>query len=180
MKTLTTLLCATLICAAAHAAAPTPESIDKLLEVTATEKLVANVHNQVEQAMKSSMAQTFKAQKLDASAQKLAEDLAKRISDDLQEELSWEKLKPIYVQVYTETFTQEEIDGLIAFYQSPAGKAFVAKMPVVMQKSMVLMQQRMGPVIQKMQKTIHDTVEQAKAEQQKAEAAAPAPAKATP
>ena len=162
--------------ATAHAAAPTPESIEKLLQVTSTEKLVGSVHNQVEQAMKASMAQTFKAQKLDANAQKLAEDLSQKISDDLKDELSWEKLKPIYVQVYGETFTQEEIDGLIAFYESASGKAFVAKMPVVMQKTMALMQQRMGPVIQRMQKSIQDTVAEAKAQQQKGAPATPAPA----
>ena len=34
-------------------------------------------------------------------------------------------MKDRYVQVYRETFSQEEIDGLIAFYQTPVGQYFV-------------------------------------------------------
>jgi uncharacterized protein len=60
----------------------------------------------------------------------------------LREEMTWDKLRPVYVQIYQESFTQEEIDGLIAFYESPAGFAFVEKMPFVMQKSMSIMQSR--------------------------------------
>jgi hypothetical protein len=144
--------------------------------------MVAAVQGQMEQAMKAGMAQAFKNQKLDAEAQQTAEALGKRITADLQEELSWDKLKPIYLQVYSEAFTQEEIDGLIAFYDSPAGKAYVAKMPVVMQKTMVLMQQRIGPMMQKMQVSIQAAAQEAQAAKQKKDAAAAGqtPALATP
>jgi uncharacterized protein len=72
-------------------------------------------------------------------------------------------LRPLYVQVYQETFTQEEIDGLIAFYESPTGIAFVEKMPVVMQKSMSMMQSRMAPMMEKVRAVMKQTAEEAKA-----------------
>jgi hypothetical protein len=172
MKSPLYVACTLLLCTAAHAAAPSSESIEKLLVVTGSEKMVAAVQGQMEQAMKAGMAQAFKNQKLDADAQQTAEALGKRITTDLQEELSWDKLKPIYLQVYSESFTQEEIDGLIAFYDSPAGKAYVAKMPVVMQKTMVLMQQRIGPMMQKMQQSIQETAQEVRAAKQKKDAAA--------
>jgi hypothetical protein len=163
MKSTLYVVIALLVCSAARAAAPTSESIEKLLVVTNSEKMVGAIQGQVEQAMKAGMAQAFRNQKMDADAQQLADALGKRMTAELQDELSWDKLKPIYVQVYSETFTQEEIDGLIAFYESAAGKAFVAKMPIVMQKTMGLMQQRMGPMMQKMQKAIQDTVQEVQA-----------------
>ena len=172
MKSPLYIACALLICSAARAAVPSNESLEKLLVVTGSEKMVAAVQGQMEQAMKAGMAQAFKNQKLDAEAQQTAEALGKRITADLQEELSWDKLKPIYLQVYSEAFTQEEIDGLIAFYDSPAGKAYVAKMPVVMQKTMVLMQQRIGPMMQKMQVSIQAAAQEAQAAKQKKDAAA--------
>jgi hypothetical protein len=46
------------------------------------------------------------------------------------------KAKPALVKVYTDTYTEEEIDGILAFYKSPVGKAFLQKMPEVMQRSM--------------------------------------------
>jgi len=178
MKSCLYIVCAFLICTAAQAAAPTSESIEKLLVVTNSEKMVAAIQVQVDQAMKTGMAQAFKGQNMDADAQKTAEEMGKKLSADIRQDLSWENLKPVYIQVYSETFTQEEIDGLVAFYESPAGKAFVAKMPVVMQKTMVLMQQRMGPMMQRMQKTIQDTVQEVKAAKQKKDSEAPAPTSA--
>ena len=49
------------------------------------------------------------------------------------------KIKPELAKVYTGTYTEEEIDGILAFYKSPAGKAFLQKMPEVMQRFMPVM-----------------------------------------
>ena len=83
----------------------------------------------------------------------------------MREEMTWDKLRPLYVQIYQESFTQEEIDGLIAFYESPAGVAFVEKMPFVMQKSMSIMQSRMAPMMEKMKAAIKEAIAEPKAAQ---------------
>ena len=49
------------------------------------------------------------------------------------------------VQTYQHVFTQEEVDGLIAFYRSPVGRAWVAKMPQANQRLMELVQQQVMP-----------------------------------
>jgi hypothetical protein len=54
------------------------------------------------------------------------------------------KARPALVKVYTDTYTEEEIDGILAFYKSPVGKAFLQKMPEVMQRSMPVMMQMIG------------------------------------
>jgi len=72
-------------------------------------------------------------------------------------------MRPLYIQIYQETFTQEEIDGLIAFYKSPAGVAFVDKMPVVMQRSMSIMQSRIAPMMEKMKAAMQQAADEAKA-----------------
>ena len=66
-------------------------------------------------------------------------------------QMSWPRLKPLYTKIYQDAFTQEEIDGLIAFYRSPAGMAYVDKMPLVTQKSMDLMQSLMPPMMKRVQ-----------------------------
>jgi hypothetical protein len=58
--------------------------------------------------------------------------------------VSLNKTKPALAKVYTDIYTEEEIDGILAFYKSPAGKAFLQKMPEVMQRSMPVMMQMMG------------------------------------
>jgi hypothetical protein len=84
-------------------------------------------------------------------------------------ELDWNTLEPIYIDIYTQSFTQHEIDGMIAFYKSEPGRAVLAKMPLVMQKTMLAMQTRMTTMMPKIEKIRLDAVTQLKA-------ATPAPA----
>lgn len=61
----------------------------------------------------------------------------------MHDEMSWAKMKPQYVRLYVETFDQDEVDGLLAFYATPAGQAMINKMPIVMPKMMGVMQDSM-------------------------------------
>jgi hypothetical protein len=81
--------------------------------------------------------------------------------------LDWNKLEPMYVRIYQKTFTQQEVDGMIVFYKTPAGRAVMSKMPAAMQNTMNEMQQMMGPVVQKMQRMQQDVIAEIKAESQK-------------
>ena len=40
---------------------------------------------------------------------------------------SLNKTKPALAKVYTDTYTEEEIDGILAFYKSPAGKVLASE-----------------------------------------------------
>lgn len=100
---------------------------------------------------------------MSAEQQRVVDATRAKLVQVLREELSWDKLRPVYVQIYQETFTQEEIDGLIAFYNSPAGAAFVEKMPVVMQRSMSIMQSRTAPMMEKMKAAMQQAIAEAKA-----------------
>lgn len=64
------------------------------------------------------------------------------------------KAKPGLVKVYIDTYTEQELDGILAFYKSPAGKAFLQKMPEVMQRSIPVMMQMMSDVQPEIQKMI--------------------------
>ena len=113
--------------------------------------------------MRQSMATAMQGQQLSSDQQRVMDAIRAEVLQVLREELAWNKMRPLYVQIYQETFTQEEIDGLIAFYKSPAGIAFVEKMPVVMQKSMSIMQSRIAPMMEKMKATMQQATAKAKA-----------------
>ncbi len=148
------------------AAAPTPESIEKLLLVTKTDKMIDSMLQGME-SMITNMAE--KARPAGAGTEETTEAKAartaslKKLLPIMKDELSFEKLKSMYVQIYSESFNQEEIDGLVAFYNSPAGIAYVNKMPMVMQKSMTLTQERMGPMMQKIEQAMKKEFEEAAA-----------------
>jgi len=65
---------------------------------------------------------------------RLVEDLGKL----LNEKLRWENWKPRLLQTYDATYTTEELRGLAEFLRSPAGKAFIAKSPRVLEESQLM------------------------------------------
>lgn len=159
----------------ALAAEPSAASIERLLEVTQAEKLTASVLTQVDVVMARTFEQAVEFNRLKPEEQQQArlalEKLAARMRPILAEELGWHRMKPVNVDIYRSTFTQDEVDGLIAFYESPAGRALVEKMPQVMQRSMALLQQRMGPMMQKVGQAAQEIAAELKAQQAKTPAA---------
>jgi hypothetical protein len=69
-----------------------------------------------------------------------AQEVQSRILDLTKSRMNWETLRPAIVKAYSETFSEEEIDGILAFYESPAGRAMREKMPILMPKVMAAAQ----------------------------------------
>jgi hypothetical protein len=60
--------------------------------------------------------------------------------------------------------TQEEVDGIVAFYKTPPGQAMVQKLPALMQASGQRMQQQLAPVMEKLKQLQQETFLQLQAE----------------
>ena len=56
--------------------------------------------------------------------------------DDFMKEVKPDDLVNMVIPVYDRNFTDEEIDGMLAFYSSSVGQKVLAKLPVVLQESM--------------------------------------------
>ena len=143
---------------------PSEASIKQLLEVAQARKLVDSVMAQMDNLMQQTIAQATRGQKIPAKVQKDIDQQRAEMVTMMKELLDWTKLEPMYVRIYQKTFSQQEIDGMIAFYKTPAGQAVLSKMPAAMQNTIDEMQQLMGPVMQKMQKMQQDVVAGMKAE----------------
>lgn len=74
-----------------------------------------------------------------------------QMMDLMAQELSWDKMKDDYITLYAETFTEDEMKGIIAFYKSPAGLAFTKKQPELMKRSMEMTQKMMMRIMPKIQ-----------------------------
>jgi hypothetical protein len=143
---------------------PSEASIKQLLEVAQARKLVDSVMAQMDNLMQASIAQATRGQTIPPKVQKDIDQQHAEMVGMMKELLDWTKLEPMYVRIYQKTFNQQEVDGMIAFYKTPAGQAVITKMPAAMQNTMDEMQQLMGPVMQKMQRTQQDVAAQMKAE----------------
>lgn len=162
-------LCVSLVHAAenpapAPSAPPTEASIKQLLEVAQAHKLIDSVMAQMDNLMQQTIAQATKGQEISAKVQKDIDQRRGEVIAMMKELLDWKKLEPMYVRIYQKTFSQQEVDGMIAFYKTPAGQAVMSKMPLAMQNTIDEMQASMAPVMQKMQKMQQDVVAEIKAE----------------
>ena len=137
---------------AATANPPSETSVKQLLEVTQARKLADSLMAQMDNLMQQAVAQAAQGREIPESVQKEIDRQRAEMVAMMKELLDWKKLEPMYVRIYQKTFTQPELDGMLAFYKTPAGAAVINKMPSIMQNSMDEMQGMMGPVMEKVQR----------------------------
>ena len=149
----------TFACAATDAP-PNEASVRQLLEVMQVHKLLDSMMGQVEGVMTQATKQATQGQPITPDVQKQIDKGRAEAMAMMKEILDWNKLEPIYVRIYQKSFTQKEIDDLIAMYKTPGGQALLNKMPIVMQNSMAEMQQMMQPIMQRIQRMQQDVAAQ--------------------
>jgi uncharacterized protein len=87
-----------------------------------------------------------------------AREIQSKILDLVKARISWEKMRPQYVQLYSETFSDEEISGMLGFYQSPAGRAMLAKMPTLTTKIMQVAQAQLTDLLPEIQRITREAM----------------------
>ena len=65
----------------------------------------------------------------------------------MKSELDWSRMEPKMVEVYRNTFTAAEIEGMLKFYDSPVGRSVIVKQPQATQQLMQLIHEDMRTVI---------------------------------
>lgn len=133
---------------------------EELLKVSNADQMMKQVFDQMRAQVKAIEAAQAGKTDIPADARKASEEIGDRIMALTEERLG--KMQIMLVQVYADTYTEEEIDGILGFYKSPAGQAMLRKMPVLMQRSMALGQQLMGDLMPEIQKMTQETQEKLK------------------
>jgi len=145
-------------------AEPTAESVKELLAHSGATQMVEMTKAQMSGALGSQIQQAMQGHAMTPEIQAILQGASAKAQEILNAQLTWESVEPIFVSVYQSTMTQEEVDGIIAFHQTPAGKAMVEKMPQLMQLSGQRLQQQLGPIAQQLQQLQQDTLVQLQAE----------------
>ncbi len=156
------------MCPAIAAEAPASEtSIRELLTLTQSQKLLDGTMGQVDAMMQRSMKQALAGQTLTADQQRIMDNMRTKMIALFREDMKWETLEPMFIDVYKQSFTQKEVDGMLDFYKSEPGQAVIAKMPLVMQNTMQAMQGRMAVMLPKLQQLQQDAIAELKASRAK-------------
>lgn len=94
----------------------------KLLEVTNSQTLADGMVTE----MKSMLSNLPIDDSLSVEQEKLFLDFQTEMQLLIESKLSWTQLKPEYATVYTSTYSEDELNQLITFYQSALGQKVLA------------------------------------------------------
>ncbi|OYU44656.1 MAG: hypothetical protein CFE44_11780 [Burkholderiales bacterium PBB4] len=119
--------------AQAWAVPATAASVERLLVLTRADAVIEGMRPQMTAMMKAAAHQAAQGKSVSPQEQKVLDKFFEQANAVMAEELNMTKMKPFFVEVYTAHYSQEEVNGIIAFYESPVGQSLLSKQPAVMQ-----------------------------------------------
>jgi len=146
---------------------PSDASIKELLEVAQARKLLDTLMSQMDTIMKNAMQTATQGQPVPPDVQKIFDRCCADVVSTMQEQFTWDKLEPMYIRIYKKSLSQQEVDGMIAFYRTPTGQAVLTKMPAIMENSMNEVMQMMGPMMQRIERMQRDVIAEIQAKKTK-------------
>ena len=143
--------------AASAAAPPSDADIERLLIASRAQGMLDAILPQMEAMQRQQFERITAGKDLSAGQKAEIERLHVRTSDILRRSLSWEEMRPLYIDVYKKTFTREDVRAMAKFYESRAGQSLLDKTPALTQNLMGAVQQKVLPLLEQL-KTELDTV----------------------
>jgi hypothetical protein len=101
---------------------PSDASLNELLTITDSQKLVDGMWPQVEGMMNNAAKQALGNTTLNSEQQKVMQDSNAKVAAVFKEEFGFEKLKPMMISIYKEAFSQEEVDSMITSTKAKLGR----------------------------------------------------------
>jgi hypothetical protein len=133
--------------------------VKELMKVTKVEAQMQRSMQMVKQMQKDMIGKMTK----NIADRDAAIKVQQKSLDLVMKELSWAKLQGEFIKVYAEVFTKKELQAMVTFYRSELGQTIINKMPLLQQKLMPVMQQRMLKIIPKLQAQVKQFVAEEKA-----------------
>jgi uncharacterized protein len=165
MKVREWIICGCLLAATpaiANDRPPSDASIDQLLTLTNARQLLDQMKLQVDSMIAAGMRAAQQGGSLTPERQAIVDRMKTKMTAVITETLSWDYLEPIYIRTYRASLTQDELDGMIAFYASAPGQAYIHKIPVIMQNVMAEMQGMLKPMQDKLAEIQKQTIQELK------------------
>jgi len=140
------------------------------------DQLMVGVRNQVQQIVQEMPG----ADDATPEQKKQIVDFQQRVLGLVNDKLGWKALEPDFINLYASTYTEEELDGILAFYTSPVGQKMIEKTPELTAKSTEITQQKMREVQPQLNAMVQDFMKQMAAATAKPAPSQTAPPSTTP
>lgn len=132
--------------------APGREQILKFFDVLQVRRNMQIAIDGMKEQMKSGAEQGFRHKLPNATAEQIHQMQA--MVDDAFSEISYDELIDAMVPVYQRHLSKSDIDGILAFYASPAGLKLLHEQPAIMRESMeaagAVEQKKMDGILRKL------------------------------
>ena len=136
---------------------------EELLRLMKADQMTKPLLNQ----MRSVMEQQFARMGAPDDMKPILKRYTDRLFGVIDETLNWQTLKENTISIYTQTFTEDELKGMVAFYRSPIGQSVIDKMPMAMQRAMEIQQKSMPQFLEKVKQISEELAQEIKAEMEK-------------
>ena len=153
-RPLSRLLAAVLLAlctATALAAPPSDADIERLLKASRAQSMLIAIQPQMEEMQRQQFQQITAGKQLTAEQKAEVDRIQARTTEIVRKTLSWEEMRPLYLDVYKKTFTSQDVKAITKFYESQAGRSLLDKTPALMQNLMGAIQQKIIPMMEELQ-----------------------------
>ncbi len=156
-----------LLCASTGALADDPAasdaSIRQLFELTQPQRLLKVMSTRLDESFDAGVKAALGDRQPPPELQAILDEQKAKLIALLREYLDWSRFEPMMIEVYSDTFSQREVDAMVAFYRTPEGRSMLEKLPLVTQKSMQLAQARMRDLTPRVAEIQRETLARLKA-----------------
>jgi uncharacterized protein len=147
----------------ANDAPPSDASLQELYTLSHKDELYNNMRAQMDAMVTSAMKEASENQASTPERAAILERMHAKMLAVWDGGFNQQSLQMMMVRLYQATYTQDEVDGLIAFYKTPAGQALINKAPLLLQNTMNEMRAVMRPMMQQIAQIKRDGEQELKA-----------------
>lgn len=142
---------------------------EDLLLIMKIDEQQTKMFDQIKQMQKEQMLAAGQSMNVKVPEESIA--VQGKIMDLMSQEMTWDKVKEDYISAYADTFSEEDLHGLIEFYKSPVGQKLIDKSPELTKKMMAIGQAQTLKLLPKIKEITASVVADVK--EKKTPAAAP-------
>lgn len=142
MQSMRAVACGLVFLFAGAASAADPARVERLLELLNVEATYGQMLQLMDQSMLDGVAEGGRQRGMSKQEIERAQLGVRASAAEVNRIIGWEAVRPEFVALYAEGFSDEEIEAAITFYSTPEGRAFIDRQGELMQRGAEITQRR--------------------------------------
>ena len=125
--------------------------VKELFAVMHMDHSLDRMRSAMEQQVQATAKNAPGAEQMTPEKKKIQQEYIDNSMKVVDQQFGWPVLEPAFLRLYSDAYSESDLDGILAFYKSPAGQAMLAKAPELSSGLMEIVHGRMGDFQPKMQ-----------------------------